>query len=93
MSSSFLAAAAARAPDAESLRYVWRGVNIGMIVDTVPYGCAMGQIKPRGKLEKDVPFTVEELRETHGHRLRVCPGSFGGQVTPWYDPEDDEWYD
>jgi hypothetical protein len=35
-------AAADRARDAESLRFVWRGVNIGMIVDTVPYGCAIG---------------------------------------------------
>ena len=36
---------------------------------------------------------VEELREAYGDRLRVCPGSFGGQETPWYDVEDREWYE
>ena len=45
------------------------------------------------ELDRVAGELVEELRETHGHRLRVCPGSFGGQETPWYDPEDDEWYD
>ena len=84
MSSSFLAAAAARARDAESLRYVWRGVNIGMIVDTVPYGCAMGQIKPRGKLQKDVPFTVEELRETAVGAMGV-PKLYGRTARGWVD--------
>ena len=44
-------------------------------------------------IELQGSWLVEELRETHGDRLRVCPGSFGGQETPWYDPEDDEWYD
>lgn len=84
MTSSFLAAAAARARDAESLRYVWRGVNVGMIVDTVPYGCAMGQLKPTGKLQKDVPFTVKELCETAVGAMGV-PKLYGRTARGWVD--------
>ena len=33
------------------VQYVWRGERLGIIVEKVPYGCAMNQMSIVGKLE------------------------------------------